>query len=67
MLLYILIHAEIKYLTEKKDAKPRLIIWVLLVQEFDLELKYKKGSDDVIADHLLRLEKPTEEEIGNEI
>ena len=31
-------HAAIKYLMEKKDAKPRLIRWVLLLQEFDLHL-----------------------------
>ena len=45
-------HAAIKYLMEKKDAKPRLIRWVLLIQEFDLEIKDKKSSDNVIADHL---------------
>ena len=55
-------HAAIKYLMAKKDAKPRLIRWVLLLQEFDLEIKYKKGSDNVIANHLSRLEKTTEEE-----
>ena len=48
-------HAAIKYLMAKKEAKPRLIIWVLLLQEFDLEIKYKKGSDNVIGDHLSRV------------
>ena len=31
-------HSEIKYLMTKKDAKPRLIWWVLLLQEFDVEI-----------------------------
>ena len=60
-------HVVIKYLMAKKDAKPRLIRWVLLLQEFDLEIKAKKGSDNVIAGNLSRIEKLTEEEKGIEI
>ena len=34
------------------DIKTRLICWIHLIQEFDLEIQDKKGVENVVADHL---------------
>ncbi|GKA87497.1 reverse transcriptase domain-containing protein [Tanacetum coccineum] len=51
-------HSALKYLFAKQDAKPRLLRWVLLLQEFDIIIHDKKGAENLAADHLSRLENP---------
>ncbi|GJR50470.1 reverse transcriptase domain-containing protein [Tanacetum coccineum] len=49
-------HSTLRHIFKKQDAKPRLIRWILLLQEFDIEIKDRKGIKNVAADHLSRIE-----------
>jgi len=54
-------HLALKYLLAKNEAKLRLIRWVFLLLEFDFEIRDKKGIKNLVADHLLRIEKDEKE------
>nr|GEW18132.1 reverse transcriptase domain-containing protein [Tanacetum cinerariifolium] len=53
-------HSALKYLFDKKDAKARLLRWILLLHEFDFKVIDTRGAENYAADHLSRLENPYE-------
>ncbi|GJV06222.1 reverse transcriptase domain-containing protein [Tanacetum coccineum] len=58
-------HSTIKYLFTKKDAKPRLMRWILLLQDIDVIIRDKKAAENLAADHLSRLENPHQDKLEN--
>nr|GEV77639.1 transposon Ty3-I Gag-Pol polyprotein [Tanacetum cinerariifolium] len=53
-------HSALKYLFSKKDAKARLLHWILILQEFNFKVIDTKGAENYAVDHLSRLENPYE-------
>ena len=53
-------HAALKFLLKKLDAKSRLIRWMLLLQEFNIDIRDRSGAENLVADHLNRLERDAE-------
>ncbi|GKA55558.1 reverse transcriptase domain-containing protein [Tanacetum coccineum] len=61
-------HSALKYLFNKQDAKSRLLHWILLLQEFTIEIRDKKGAENLATDHSRRLENPYQgDRVGIEI
>ncbi|GJT36762.1 reverse transcriptase domain-containing protein [Tanacetum coccineum] len=49
-------HLALRHLFKKQDVKPCLIRWIMLLQEFDIKIKDRKCTENVVADHLSRIE-----------
>nr|GEW78832.1 reverse transcriptase domain-containing protein [Tanacetum cinerariifolium] len=58
-------HSALKYLLNKQDVKPRLLRWILLLQEFDVTTRDKKRAENLAADHLSRLENSYQDVLEN--
>ncbi|GJW62425.1 reverse transcriptase domain-containing protein [Tanacetum coccineum] len=58
-------HSALKYLFAKKDAKARLLRWVLLLQEFDFKVVDTKRAENLTANHLYRLKNPHKDVLEN--
>ncbi|GKA55664.1 reverse transcriptase domain-containing protein [Tanacetum coccineum] len=56
-------HSALKYLLAKQDAKPRFLRWILLLQEFNVIIRDKKGAENLMADHLSRLKNPHQSDL----
>ena len=54
-------HATLKYLLKKSKSKPRLIRRMFWLQEIDLEIRDRSGAQNLVGDHLSRIEHASED------
>ncbi|KAL0172150.1 hypothetical protein M9458_032461, partial [Cirrhinus mrigala] len=47
-------HNPLTFLSRMSNSNQRLMRWALIVQEFDLDIRYKKGAENIVADALSR-------------
>jgi len=47
-------HNPLQYIRDCSPKSAKLLRWSLALQELDLDIKYKRGSDIVVADYLSR-------------
>ncbi|KAL1275959.1 hypothetical protein QQF64_035582 [Cirrhinus molitorella] len=47
-------HNPLTFLSRMSNSNQRLMRWALIVQEFDLDIRYKKGPENIVADALSR-------------
>ena len=48
-------HNPLVFLKQMQNSNQRLMRWSLLVQDFNIEIRHKKGLDNVFADALSRV------------
>ena len=53
-------HEALRYLLKKPGAKPILIRWILLLTEFDVEIKDSSGVENMVVNHLSKIEGPVD-------
>lgn len=47
-------HNPLVFLSRMKNANQRIMRWSLFIQDFNMDIRYKKGKDNVLADALSR-------------
>ena len=55
-LLQLLLLSSVTFINKIKNKNQRLLKWILLLQEYNLDIRHVKGKDNIVPDALLRVE-----------